>query len=186
MSHSHEYEIEQDAKRQILQEKVDGLLAMTCPFCGEKEIYVYPPSPPDPELPQWLTRRWWTVGCQSRTCDSSWRIEKDHYHQVESMLSQAQPNYRIRTGEVMPKAVALLAEYGARFEYPGYIDIDHCGNNYAFGDLNGSYAGDFSPLTDPGDRRGVEIEALPRTATAEELAAWVRRALAINPNRTDP
>jgi hypothetical protein len=183
MSHTHEFEIEKDSRRRQLAAKVDTLRALTCPFCKEKELFVYPPSDIDPELPLWMNRRWWTVGCQSRACDSSWRIEKDYYREVHNMLLHCQPpEDPTQTGNVMRDPVRLLSLYGATYEDPGYIGIDFRVRNYVFGATNGNYTGNFGLRNEPGVRYGVAIRDLPLTATAEELALWICRAISINPN----
>ena len=55
---------------------------MTCPFCGQKEIYVYPAT---------QERPWWVVGCQSIVCDSTWHIDKNCGETVLAMFEKCQP-----------------------------------------------------------------------------------------------
>jgi len=68
--------------RRRLQQLVRLLASMTCPFCGQKEIYVYPAT---------QDRPWWVVGCQSVVCDSSWHIDKNCGQTALEMLKRAQP-----------------------------------------------------------------------------------------------
>lgn len=51
-----------------------------CPFCGEKELFVYAPS---------AHRSYAVVGCQSLSCDSSWRMCRDTLDQVEQRINHA-------------------------------------------------------------------------------------------------
>ena len=48
-----------------------------CPFCGQKELYAYPPK---------SFRLWWIVGCQSTKCDSSWKIENERLDHIEGLI----------------------------------------------------------------------------------------------------
>ncbi len=56
-----------EAKGCRIQQLVLQLEEMRCPFCGESEIYVHTPNP-------FKGRVWWTIGCESISCDSSWSV----------------------------------------------------------------------------------------------------------------
>jgi hypothetical protein len=72
------------------------LASMTCPFCGQKEIYVYPAT---------QERPWWVVGCQSVQCDSSWHIDKNCGQTVLAMFEKCQPP-KFATSQVLPSSKA--------------------------------------------------------------------------------
>lgn len=63
-----------------------------CPVCGEREIYVHPPLPArilkasmrvSFPLPHAFS---WVAGCQSTTCDSTWRVVAEDPGVVETIL----------------------------------------------------------------------------------------------------
>ena len=57
-----------------------------CPFCGAFELFVHAPGTQHWSGP----RTWWTIGCESRVCDSRWRMDVDTYAEAISKLSHAQ------------------------------------------------------------------------------------------------
>jgi hypothetical protein len=77
--------------------------------------------------------------------------------------------------QTMLAAVDLLKDLGASYEYPGWINIVAGGFEFAFGDLNGPWTGHYGPPDDPGEN-GFD-EELPPTATAQELADFIRRSV---------
>lgn len=87
-------------------------------------------------------------------------------------------------GQTMVDAAKLLADLGASYEYPGWINVDREGINYAFGDVNGPFGYDFGEIGDERNRDGGE-ETIPNTASAEELAAFVRRVVTAGKGAVD-
>lgn len=53
-----------------------------CPFCRDFDLFAYPPRPGG--------RNWWTIGCDSRKCNSCWRLEVDTYAEALSKIRKAQ------------------------------------------------------------------------------------------------
>jgi hypothetical protein len=91
--HAHEAAVQQDSLAQPIRERIAALTSKTCPFCGEKELYVHPPRD---------GRNWWVLGCQSRSCDSSWRTEQDGYHKLLSMVTGADEAVRALRAAMLP------------------------------------------------------------------------------------
>lgn len=82
------------------------------------------------------------------------------------------------TAATMIAAVALLADLGATFEHPGYIDITD-GAHFAFGDANGDFGGDYGPVDNHWDSMRSDCKgSLPLSATPEQLAAFIREQIA--------
>ena len=86
MSNAHQQAIEEEAKQRLLKEQVQSFRAFECPFCNRRDLYAYPPG-----TRHWTgVRTWWTIGCESRACNSCWTLNADSYRQAWEKLSNAQ------------------------------------------------------------------------------------------------
>lgn len=94
---------------------------------------------------------------------------------------ETQPSYE-HTAATMKAAVELLKpDISASYEYPGWISVTENGRHFSFGDTcspvfcwNWHFEGNDT------DEHGGEGD-LPRTATPQELAAWIRARVASQP-----
>lgn len=83
----HQAEINKDLKVQNTNAQIAEILKLKCPFCRSKSLYVHAPG-----TMHWTgVRTWWTVGCDSIVCSSSWTLEKDGYLGTINALKTAQP-----------------------------------------------------------------------------------------------
>lgn len=66
--------------------KVESFADFACPFCGEFDLFVHPPG-----TQCWAGERtWWTIGCDSRACNSCWNMDVDTYEGAIRKLTHAQ------------------------------------------------------------------------------------------------
>ena len=82
-----------------------------------------------------------------------------------------------KTAQTMLAAIPLLADLKPSFEHPGYIDITVDPWNFAFGDANDDFMGDYGEVGSV-DRSGCN-GVLTRDASPEHLAEFIRKEIAI-------
>ena len=83
MSHTHQSEID----KLTTDAQVRSFEGLCCPFCGVADLFVHPPG-----TQHWTGHRtWWTVGCDSRACNSCWKLDADTYESARGKILRAQP-----------------------------------------------------------------------------------------------
>ena len=85
MSNAHQAAIDKDASEREVAAHVASFAGLKCPFCGIADLFVHPPRVR-------FGLNWWTVGCDSRTCNSCWSLSLDTYEQVMGKIQHAQPD----------------------------------------------------------------------------------------------
>jgi hypothetical protein len=85
---AHEAEIDKDALQRLLDARVLSFSGLRCPFCGDADLFVHAPG-----TGHWSgTRTWWTIGCDSRKCNSCWTLNEDTYEGAMVKIRHAQNN----------------------------------------------------------------------------------------------